>query len=349
MSKIHIYHHNDNDGIVSGATIYSMECRNRKIKLTDYYNNIEDVCLYKVSYDNPLSFKEVEDGDKVYLVDYSFSNKTTVKNAERLFYNKEIEVVWIDHHATSVKVYDIYKGILDDIYNNYAFINTDWCAAVLCFIYMHKGHESNQIGKAELDWYINENVPDFFKYIDSWDRFTHEMENTIQFNYGMTSKNNDIKEYFKDIYGINTLPYMLGAEHYLLEKIFIKNIIKSGKSVSGYIEKENKKKIHSSGFDAKIIKDGKTYEMLCLNSIGGSLMFGDALNDYDICCSFNYNGEKFTYSLYKGTNADVDCGEICSILGAKEEYGNHGGGGHKGAAGFISDVLVFTKDSTLTI
>lgn len=63
----------------------------------------------------------------------------------------------------------------------------------------------------------------------------------------------------------------------------------------------------------------------------GSAMFGDRLSQYQACLSFYFDGKRFTVSVYSERD-EVDCAAICK---------EHGGGGHKGAAGFTCDTLPF--------
>ncbi len=61
----------------------------------------------------------------------------------------------------------------------------------------------------------------------------------------------------------------------------------------------------------------------------GSGAFGDIFNQYPLVIAYIHDGTKFTVSLYSET---VDVGEIALA---------HGGGGHKGAAGFVCSILPF--------
>jgi len=67
----------------------------------------------------------------------------------------------------------------------------------------------------------------------------------------------------------------------------------------------------------------------------GSQVFGAKMKQYDACLSFVFDGKLFTVGLYS-EREEVDCGAICK---------KHGGGGHKGAAGFQCDLLPFGLES----
>jgi len=65
----------------------------------------------------------------------------------------------------------------------------------------------------------------------------------------------------------------------------------------------------------------------------GSGAFGKAMDTFPLCIAYAHDGEKFICSLYS-TRPDVDVSEIAKA---------HGGGGHKGAAGFVCKELPFGK------
>lgn len=79
------------------------------------------------------------------------------------------------------------------------------------------------------------------------------------------------------------------------------------------------------GYDAEIEGWGK-YTCFALNILGfGSCAFGDAAGRYQVLASYINGGDVVKCVLYAGS-PDVDVAEICKSFG---------GGGHKGAAGFV--------------
>ena len=61
----------------------------------------------------------------------------------------------------------------------------------------------------------------------------------------------------------------------------------------------------------------------------GSQGFGDKFTEYPVCIAYIYDGRKFTISLY---SESIDVSAIAKSFG---------GGGHKGAAGFVCEELPF--------
>ena len=102
------------------------------------------------------------------------------------------------------------------------------------------------------------------------------------------------------------------------------DIIETGKAAIKYRDNYCAGLCKSYGYETEI--DGhKAYA--CNQFMFGSGGFGERFKEYPLCLAYIHNGRKFTVSLYS-TTIDV------SII-AK----NHGGGGHKGAAGFTCDNL----------
>ena len=67
----------------------------------------------------------------------------------------------------------------------------------------------------------------------------------------------------------------------------------------------------------------------------GSRGFVERFKEYDVCVAYIHDGKKFTVSLY---SEKVDVSGIAKMFG---------GGGHKGAAGFVCEHLPWTGDSIL--
>lgn len=59
------------------------------------------------------------------------------------------------------------------------------------------------------------------------------------------------------------------------------------------------------------------------------MIFNDYRDKYPVCVMYQFTGECWKYSVY--TNGQLDASALASVFG---------GGGHKGAAGFITDSLL---------
>ena len=112
------------------------------------------------------------------------------------------------------------------------------------------------------------------------------------------------------------------------EKHVWKKIIEEGKTAVKYRDMYCGELRSTFGFETKI--GGQN--AYALNAYRfGSQGFGNLVKEYPVCIAFIYDGKQFTVSLYSET---VDVSAIAKSFG---------GGGHKGAAGFICSVLPFSK------
>ena len=103
--------------------------------------------------------------------------------------------------------------------------------------------------------------------------------------------------------------------------------------------------IRRNGFIGVLDKFPKI-KMICLcNDSKGSQLFSDLLKSkehpngkYDYACAFQYDGTKFTVSIYSNDNIKPNAKEICEA---------YGGGGHPGAAGFSTKSFFIEKVDNL--
>lgn len=95
-----------------------------------------------------------------------------------------------------------------------------------------------------------------------------------------------------------------------------------------YRESFCKSYLRDFGFATKF--DG--YDAYSLNLYHfGSKTFGDKISKYSLCISFAYDGRKWSVGLYsEDKRTGIDVSEIAR---------KYGGGGHPGAAGFVSETM----------
>lgn len=330
MNKTYVYHHNDDDGKCAAAIICQLEIQHNVLS-----SNI--ICI-EVDYTTKLNFDKINIGDTVYFVDYSFSSESNINKLISIV-RKGIKTIWLDHHKTSI---DIEMDLPKDVRDSYYFIrvlDTKYCGSLICYAY---GCANGIADNIELNTSY-ENSPNFIKYIDSYDTWKHCMPNTLEFNCGMAFKNNDIKEYFNEVFVGSG--YSIFEPSNIDDNIFISNTIEKGTIAESYAKVINERDCNLLGYHCDIILNKRQYRCLVLNRKGGSQLFGKRINGVDIAISFSFNGEKFVYSLFS-EDKSVDCSEIAKLLG---KYTGLGGGGHRGAAGFQSNKLIFKKDCIIEI
>ena len=186
------------------------------------------------------------------------------------------------------------------------------------------GLECNGIqetGKAacELTWefLFDEEMPLSVLFLGRYDVWDHKDKRVLPFQYGMRAFSNTRpdSEIWNDI-----LDYTVETQL----------LIESGSAILSYEENQNKKYAASMSFETIF----KGLRAIVVNKpFSNSKVFDSVWDEskYDIMIIFGYKPNKFKYSLYS-TKENVDCSEIAVSFG---------GGGHKGAAGFISDKLLF--------
>lgn len=316
--KIYVYHHNDHDGIVAAGILYKR-----------YKNpvNKHKIIFNMIDYNVLLNFDHIdfEKGDKVFFLDYSFSNKDNIEEFKKLL-NRRIhdnDVVWIDHHKTSV------GGELNTLYRIPGVRRMGLCGAAWTYLYFFYFEE---IGLTDLEsrddlpelFHKNEYIPIFLKYIDDYDCWKHLYPATNNFHYGLTISHptDDIIE----------LLLCKTVELKSMVSKYITDIIKQGEAVQKFLEFENKEyHVDMYGFEYTLPEEHGGYKCFCLNRKGNSIMFGDKVNEYDAVIPFYYDGSRWTYSMFT-IKDNVDCEKVAKSFG---------GGGHLKAAGWTSDKLMF--------
>ena len=116
------------------------------------------------------------------------------------------------------------------------------------------------------------------------------------------------------------------------------NIVANGYIIKEYNDAKNAKFVENNGFLIKI----NGHDCIVLNTPeASSQAFAEYYEKYKLAIRFAYNGKNFTYSIYSGLE-DIDCSEIAKWFNPK-------GGGHKGAAGFVSDKLEVSEGMVIII
>lgn len=330
MKSVLIVHHCDNDGYGAAAIIAHAIGKDK----VDYI---------EASYEVPLK-KLIKNTNyrTIYFVDYSISTKENALFVMRL--NKEIDVIWIDHHKSSIDMIEEMPE-LSDLYG-YRVIGISGTG--LSWIYALNHLALDREGVTDLvlnnanskidqiqDTYTPIStlmggsilrqlmIPTTLHLINRWDIWDID-DRVLDFKYGL------------DISGPIDLLGVLESDE--IDFRTQSKAIHDGVVIRRHVEKEDKENCDKNGFEIKIQYENNTYSCFCLNTNHfSSLAFGDRVNDYDIVMPFNYNGRKWRYSMYT-VKTGVDCSRIAKRFA---------GGGHPQAAGFTTDNLVVNPGETL--
>lgn len=289
-----IIHHNDLDGRCA-ANIVAL-----KYGMSKFEN---ENSFYEADYVDKLTsfIYEIKEDEEIFIVDYSFS-ESTIDQLDAILHKTQ-NVVWIDHHASSLKLIET-----NPKYNSIAGIRQNGISgAALTYMYLYDCEFSK--------------VPEYIQIVSDFDCW--------QFNFGERTM------CFK--FGIETYDY--SPKSYIWVKLkeesdsnmdeFLNSIIDIGTIIYEYSKMEYKEYCDKYSYESVIFGN----KCLVVNRKSGSPIFGDKINEYPVVMCWCFNGKTYDYSIYS-ENPSIDCSEIAEL---------YGGGGHKGAAGFNLDIMPFTE------
>jgi len=247
--------------------------------------------------------------DKVIMCDISFPVEKMYEIYDKL--------LWIDHHISAIKSVD----------------------------YTTKGLRDTNFSACELTWkyfFPNEIMPEIIRLLGLYDSFRHkdtdEEFKVLEFQYGARAF---IKNY-EDAYAM-LIEELIETTSSIVDRLHLQ-----GLSIYKYLCTEAKQ-IYKNGFTINFLEYKEDIKVDPWNSKKGTnvvrkficinrerfnpINFGINYHDegYDGCSCFCYANGKWNFSLYND-NEEVDCSVI-----AKQ----YGGGGHKGASGFVCDNETF--------
>lgn len=282
-----IYHKEDLDGVLSAAIV------------KDYYDYVgKTVRLIPFNYGFPIP--EIKE-DIVYVVDMSFDNKT--ESVMDGWVNREIKVVWIDHHKSAVGN----KG------------------EVLPYI---SGLREIGVAAMELTWmYVrgwDRRIPTVLEYLSAYDVWDH---NRFEWDKVMAVQERALEIVELDVdKGIRFI-YDYSSENKVNE------LAEEGKRVLETQKSLYKQWCKTFSFEA----DFKGYKAICLNSpVFRSMVFDDVpgIENYDLMIPFCTRPDGVVqFSLY--STKDIDCSQLALSMG--------GGGHKNAAGFTVSDPDVITE------
>lgn len=285
------FHHDDLDGKSAGAIVAFFE--------NDY--NKED--FFKVDYVMDLTsmLEKVQDQEKVYFVDYSFTEPT--KWVLEKLQEKNCEVIWIDHHGSSINLEKKYS----ELQKIKGFRSNDYSGVALTYMYFKKCNFDE--------------CPQFIQLVSDYDNWIFDFEPyTTYFKLGLDSCNNE---------SLSDLWINLIEESNLDKNSLFNSLIEKGKVIKQYIDEDNKNYRNNFSYVSEI----RGNRCLVVNRKSNSWIFGDQYKEFPLVMVWAFNGEKYSYSIFS-SNLNIDCSKIAE---------SYGGGGHTGAAGFALDYMPFKK------
>ena len=286
-----IVHHNDLDGYCAGFWAYHNARRKGDVPK-----------LFEFDYGVEFPFNMIQPHESVWILDCSISTKDMVE----LFKITE-NVVWIDHHKTSIERYKDFPFAIPGI----RYIGLAGCE--LTYLFIHNDIDG------EINSEVLKKIPMFTRLIGDRDTWRKE------FGY-------DSDLFTLALLGFDTNPTSeIWTRLYLDNSDMVSYLIDRGKTLRAFTEKRAERYLKSYGHELTL--DG--YQCYAINK--GSMASDDfqsldsKIHPYDIYVGYVYTGKIWQVSLRSAT---VDVSEIAK---------KRGGGGHKGAARFDCKVLPWMK------
>lgn len=297
------FYHNDADGKCSAFWV------KLSAGLTDLENNYENEFI-EMDYSKPFPMDKINKDEMVYIVDFSISPEEM-----RSLLKITKDVTWIDHHKTAIEKYvDFDEDIRGVRYDGVA-------GCMLTYCYIHHMTDRGTGAIKPFDIKMAEDAPMFTKLIADWDVW--------KFQYG------DDTRHFVTAFNA----YDFDPESKLWDRFICfpddmwnsatSELIFQGITMMEYRDGWATEVCKSKGFYI----DFEGYKCFALNLPNCNSDYFKSIDSrtYDILIPFSFDGEKWVYSLYSQT---VDVSKIAKT---------YGGGGHKGAAGFVSKELILHK------
>lgn len=286
------FYHNDLDGRCAGSIV------------AQYRNDYNPDDFFEVDYVMKLPLDKIADGEEVWFVDYSFKKDT--KWILFSLQSRGCNVIWIDHHTSSINLEEDIKEL-----KQIKGIRQDGISgAALTYMYCYK--------KDFID------IPYYVKLVSDYDCWQYKYEpDTTYFKIGMETVDFD---------ALDEVWILLNEDVRAtgwIESLTITDLIKKGELIKGFIDNDNTYYREHFAYESEIAG----YKCLVVNKKTNSWVFGEKYSEYPLVMVWVFDGSKFTYSIFS-SNKDIDCSKIAE---------SYGGGGHKGAAGFSSTELLFKK------
>jgi len=263
MDKVTIFYHNDHDGICAAAIVLQ---------------HFPGAKCYTAKYQRSLRTEEIEDGQMVYIVDFT---PEPIEELIGLYKKCGKNLIWIDHHKSAIKAEKEYN--LQDI----------------------QGVRTNGTSGCELTWtFLNGGPrPQIVHHLGRFDVWDHKEKDTVPCEYGMRIKN---PRPDSPIWGKL-------LNHNVETDLLINSIISDGYIAYDFEQSQNKKIINSQVYP--IIFKG--YKSAVINrAYMSTLHFKDLKNkdDYDLFIWYYY--DKDHWEVRVATEKDnINVLDICEPRG----------------------------------
>lgn len=299
------FHHNDLDGRAAGAILWKVMHERHFDETSPAKSPMEAKDDFiEMDYSKPFPVDIIEPNERVFILDFHVQDDDEFRALQEITNN----IVLIDHHKSTLEhakehpeLYENIKTVLDESHSGC------WLAwKYLNWEYSLSPHEHPPI-------------PYALMLIDDMDRWVWDYDDTLGFITGMKLY---LHQPWDDIW--DTL-LIQSTESLNL----IRHMKNEGELCAKYDEMISNDYCNSYGWETEF-EGHKAFAQGMYR--GGSKAFGERMNQYPLCLSYEFTGDKWIVGLYSET---IDVSEIAV---------KYGGGGHKGASGFTCEQLPFHKN-----
>lgn len=286
------FHHNDADGRCAAAIV----------RMAVEKFDQERQWYREMDYGRDPDFSEVNEGEAVLIVDFSFTPPVMKRLLERTG-----NVVWLDHHKTAAS-YDYGRelgGIRD-------FTEPGHSGAMLTWMHL----------------FPNTLAPEAVRLVDDWDTWKHVTDGRSEafvMGLSMEADHGPLWPGWASLLNAGDQSWLPGG---------VTEIVERGKAAMRWRTQFAADFCRQYGFEAELA--GTVGYVVNLYRLGAKA-FGELIKKYPWVAACVFDGRRWTVSLYsvrRGEEQRFDCGALCKKFG---------GGGHTGAAGFVTEVWPFRR------
>jgi uncharacterized protein len=271
------------------------------------YRNPEAI-LHPINYSDPFPWDIIRPGDMVYVADYHLQ-----PFSDMIRLNSSCHLIWIDHHISAIREYD------ESGEKIVGLRNAKYSACELTWMY----------------FFSDEDMPEFIHLLGRYDVWDHSDparwdDYILPFQYGLRLEDADPSrnwEFWDLLFSTASAEDPDGTLHQAVYDA----TIEQGQVILAYLKQSNAHYTRALAFEIQ----WEGLRALAVNKgLSSSMDFEGAYNPsrHQIMIAYSHlKGRRWVVSIYSD-NPDVDCAAIAK---------RHGGGGHRGAAGFSCDELPF--------
>jgi len=202
-----IFHHFDADGYCAAAVLKAL----LSFESHPYHAENIEMIFQSVEHSKDMDVSEVKSGDRMFIVDYSFTRTNDIENVIRLM-DEGVDIIWIDHHDSSNRLIKEHSELEELAKKGFVYTkDPKYAGCYLTYIYMlyiwNKLSSSMSIicpsKESALEGLNKPYVPRVVELVSDYDTWRQELSESTNFVMGcnITGLNNAFLKYNgEDVY-----------------------------------------------------------------------------------------------------------------------------------------------------